>query len=170
MSNKQVILIALAATALSVSNIPLSAQERCYGDANKRFNDWRAVEGKKLDELSELCDKLGNECYKQKTNYNGMEMPIAAALIIEGERYGELADRKIVQTVDEAQDCVGNTQTVRGVYDFSREVLGITTILPEKATRIDFEELRKGNFAGGEKSVVRETGRTLDKIFNPFRW
>lgn len=156
--------------AVVLFSLPALSQERCATDAKKRFGEWRAENAKLLDELSAQCEQLQKECYKTKVNYNGMEMPLAAALIIEGERYGELADVRITQVAGETQDCMGETTVVRGVYDFAREVLGITTVLPEHATRIDFEELRQGNLFGGDKSIINEAGRTIDEIFNPFRW
>ncbi|MBB5576392.1 MULTISPECIES: hypothetical protein [Rhizobium] len=146
-----------------------SAQEVCFKDASKKFEDWRAENGKTLDSLSAKF-KASKDPYKELVDYDGMKIPIAAALIIEGEKYGKKADVEVNLVVGDAQGCSKQTQVPRGVYDFAREVLGITTVLPEKATRIDFEELRRGNIAGGKESVINKTGRDIDKIFNPFRW
>jgi hypothetical protein len=108
----------------------------------------------------------------QKCRFSRFVYPLAKekSLIIEGEKYGRLADAQLTSTIDGAKKCSGQTTIPRGTYDLGREWLGLTTILPEQATRIDFEELRRGNLAGGNNSVINETGRKIDETFNPFRW
>lgn len=147
----------------------LLAQEVCFTDANKKFKGWVDQNGKVLNELAEKF-KASKEPSKEMVDYNGMNIPIAAALIIEGQKYGKLAEAQLASSVDDAKKCSGQTTIARGVYDLGREWLGLTTVLPEKATRIDFEELRRGNLGGGHNSIINETGRKLDETFNPFRW
>lgn len=148
---------------------PAFAQEVCFEDAKTNFSKWRSTHGKTLDELSAkyLASK---DPHKELVTYNKMRMPIAAALIIEGEKYGREADEQLTLEVDGAQKCAGQTTTVRGVYDAAREYMGLTTILPERATKVDWERIRRGDVAGGKNSVVREAGRTIDRVLNPFRW
>ncbi len=145
------------------------AQEVCFEEAKDNFSKWRSSNGKLLDELSQKYLN-SNDPSKEMVDYNGMKMPIAAALIIEGQRYGESADKKLTQEVDNAKECSGQTAIARGAYDLARTWLGLTTILPEQATRIDFEEIRRGNFAGGKNSIINEAGRKIDETLNPFRW
>ena len=148
---------------------PAFAQEVCFEDAKSNFSKWRSEHGKTLDELSTKF-QASKDPSKEMVDYNGMRMPVAAALIIEGEKYGRDADEKLNIEVDGAKKCSGQTTIPRGVYDLAREWLGLTTILPEKATKIDFEELRRGNIAGGKNSIINETGRKIDQKLNPFRW
>ena len=162
-------ILAIAALATIITPDPSAAQEVCFTDANGKFDGWRASAGALLDELAAKYEASSSP-YTELIQYKGMMMPIAAALIIEGEEYGKLADAVMSQVVGEAEDCSKKTRGERGVYDFAREYLGITTIFPERVTRIDFEQLRRGNIAGGKKSVIREFGRTFDQVFNPFRW
>ena len=145
------------------------AQEVCFNDAKSNFNKWRVTNGKMLDELSAKYT-ASKDPSKEMVVYNGMRMPIVAALIIEGEKYGSEADAKLSVEIDGAKKCSGQVAIPRGVYDLAREWLGMTTILPEKATRIDFEQVRRGNIAGGDNSIINEAGREIDKKLNPFRW
>lgn len=147
----------------------LFAQEVCFTDATNTMNTWIAQNSKTFNELSAkyLASK---DPSKEMVTYNGMQMPIAAALIIEGEKYGRLAEAQLTSTIDGAKKCSKQTEIARGVYELSREWLGLKTILPEKATRIDFEEIRRGNIAGGKNSIINEAGRKIDETFNPFRW
>ena len=154
---------------LTISAAPALAQDVCYDDAKTNFVKWRGEKGKVLDDLSAKY-QASKDPSKEIINYNGMRMPIAAALIIEGEKYGREADAKLNVEIEGAKKCSNQTAIPRGVYDLAREWLGLTTILPEKASRIDIEELRRGNIAGGKNSIINETGRKIDETFNPFRW
>lgn len=160
---------ACLAAPLTILALPGHAQEVCYTDATKKFDAWRGENGKTLSDLSAKFE-ASQDPYKEMIDYNGMRMPLAAALIIEGEAYGQKADVEVNSVVGDAQKCAGETNTVRGVYDFARSVLGWTTVLPERATRIDFEELRRGKIAGGKDSIINEAGRKIDETLNPFRW
>lgn len=51
----------------------------------------------------------------------------------------------------------------------ARPLLGITTIYPERASRIDFAEIRNGNILGSRDAAVPTLGRRLDVTLNPFR-
>jgi hypothetical protein len=163
-------LVASAVGAICIIAANLSnAQEVCFKDAKKNFENWKTQNSKVLNDLAAQYN-ASKDPSKEMVTYAGMRMPVAAAIMIEGEKYGREADGKVEVEVNAAKKCSGQTTIPRGVYDLAREWMGVTTILPEQATRIDFEELRRGNIAGGENSVIRETGRAIEQVVNPFRW
>ncbi|MDV7145988.1 hypothetical protein R3X27_25240 [Tropicimonas sp. TH_r6] len=148
-----------------------SAQEVCYTDASNDVENWIATNGKMLNELSDRFEKSPDPS-REMVNYKGLKLSLRAALMAEMDEYAQKIQGVTNQKLKEATDCAGKPELVatRATYDLARELLGLTTLLPEKATRIDFEEIRRGNIAGGKNSVVRKVGRDIDKALNPFRW
>ena len=169
-------LLANAAVALAMMGAPGVAQERCITEARQDITSWAAQNGALLEDLWNRFDNSVNP-NAEVVNYRGTMVPLTYALEQETARFQSAAVAVRDREISQATDCARALEVAipRATWDFARTPL--TWVLPERATRIDFEEIRRGNFLGGDHSIgnevirgVEDIGRTIDETFNPFRW
>jgi hypothetical protein len=172
------LLLATAAIALVATGAV--AQEKCYKDGKDRLVSWAQENGRPLNDLAaqmEQARKEGKDPNTLMIKYQGMEMPLSAAYLIEHQKYDAKTKVEIDATVGDIRDCAKGVALPRGAYDLIREFTGLTTLLPERATRVDFEEIRQGNILGGDdafipkgledaRKTVEKAGRDINREFN----
>lgn len=147
----------LLCVATLVGTSPTLAQEKCYADAKKEITDWTDLNDDELISYAEQMEKARAEGKNPADiwiNYNGEEMPLNIAYALVRAKYGRASRPVIEQAVDKARSCAQDVQLPRAAYDVAREYLGLTTVLPEAATRVDFAEIKAGNYLGGSDALV----------------
>jgi hypothetical protein len=152
------------------------AQEQCYSDGKKTLVDWENTH--KID-LSYWVDQMkktrtdGNDPNSTMITYSGMQMPVSAAYLIVHAKYDADSKVAIDGVVDQVRKCAKDVVLPSAAYDVVRKFLGIDTVLPEAATRVDFAELTAGTVFEGKDALVPkslEDARTsADKALDDIR-
>lgn len=141
----------LTGTSVSV------AQEKCFSDARAEIIKWIDANDGELISYAEQMENARKEGKDPSTvwiKYNGLDMPLNVAYQLVSAKYGKASRAAVEQAVDKSRACAKDVQLPRAAYDVAREYLGLTTVLPEAATRVDFAELKAGNLLGGSEALV----------------
>ncbi|MBW0366148.1 hypothetical protein [Ensifer adhaerens] len=133
------------------------AQEKCFSDSKKEIVKWMDANDDELVSYAnqmEQARKEGKNPREVWVKYKGIDMPLSAAYDTVHASYGRASRGVVEQSVEKARECAKDVQLPRASYDVAREYLGLTTVLPEAATRVDFAELQAGNVFGGADALV----------------
>lgn len=133
------------------------AQEKCFKDAKDEITKWIEANDDELIAFANQMDntrKEGKDPAQVWIKYNGMEMPLSVAYQLVHAKYGKSSRAAVEQSVEKSRACAKDVQLPRAAYDVAREYFGLTTVLPEAATRVDFAEIKAGNIFGGSDALV----------------
>lgn len=138
------------------------AQERCATDAQRDIEAWVNQNRGTLETLWQRFNSSSNP-NAEVVSYEGKTVPLTYALEQETKRFQREGRAIRDKEIEEASDCSSAPEVAlpRAAWDLTREPL--TWVLPERATRIDFEEIRRGNLLGGEHAAIPKAARDVER-------
>jgi hypothetical protein len=165
------------AALLSVSTFMgtsfLLAQEKCFSDSKKEILDWAAANDGQLILYAEKMEKArkdGKNPANVWVKYSGVDMPLNLVYELVRAKYGKESQVVVEKAVDKSRSCAKDVQLPRAAYDVARDYLGLTTVLPEAATRVDFAQIKDGNVLGSSDALVpkglEDARKTAEKALN----
>ncbi|WP_375454739.1 hypothetical protein [uncultured Methylobacterium sp.] len=154
---KYVFSFALLLTYWIIGTSASVAQEKCFSDAKTEIIRWIDENDKELISYAEQMENVQKEGKNPADiwiKYNGVDMPLNVVYQLVSAKYGKASRAAVEQSVEKSRSCAKDVQLPRAAYGVAREYFGLTTVLPEAATRFDFAEIKAGNIFGGSDALV----------------
>jgi hypothetical protein len=138
------------------------AQERCATEAQQNIEAWANQNRGEIETLWERYDS-SNDPDAEVVSYEGKVVPLNYALNQEIKRIQKEGRAVRDREIEKASECSGALEVAlpRAGWDLAREPL--TWVLPERATRIDFEEIRRGDVLGGKHAAIPKAARDVER-------
>lgn len=156
-------------TALAcLASSPAWAQEKCFKDGKDEILQWvngHSAELNKYAALMEQTRSEGKDPSQVFVDFRGIRIPLSAAYMTVHSEFDRDSKVAVERAVDGAHKCASDVQLPRAGYDFAREYFGLTTVLPEAVTRVDFAEIKAGNIFGSSVALVPKALEDARKNF-----